>query len=233
MTDLEQQLTDHLRRRAAAATPRYDLEGIEQHTDLASLVDLDHRRSRAPTIRLLAIAACLLAVVALAAIVTAERQAVDTTDPSNSPTQTTTSEAAADGPTTLAKGEAIELVGGPSSGLGNQTLNIDAVEENGEVTGEFWVSEVVTRVDCAATDTDGIVSIGGEVTTGAPGFIEVGDLQALIIREGDPDSVSLYANDAGAESCNELLESIPDADALLDDPTAFVPVEDGYDIETG
>ena len=33
MTDLEQQLTDHLRRRAAAATPRYDLEGIEQGTD--------------------------------------------------------------------------------------------------------------------------------------------------------------------------------------------------------
>ena len=115
--------------------------------------------------------------------------------------------------------------------LGGQTLNIDAVEENGEVTGEFRVSEVVTRVDCADTDTDGIVSLGGEVTTGAPGFIEVGDLLALIIREGDPDSVSLYANDSGAESCTELLESIPDA--LLDDPTAFELLEDGNDIETG
>lgn len=46
MTGLEQQLTDHLRRRAAAATPRYDLEAIEQGTDLVSLVDLDDRRRR-------------------------------------------------------------------------------------------------------------------------------------------------------------------------------------------
>jgi len=204
---------------------------VKDRTDTGAALQRMPRRSRPPTIRLLAIAACLLAVVALAAIVTAERQAVDTTDPSNSPTQTTTAEAAADGPTTLAEGEDIELLGGAASGLGNQTLNIDAVEENGEVTGEFRVSEVVTRVDCAATDTDGIVILGGEVTTGAPGFINPGDLQALIIKEGDPDSVSLYANEAGAESCTELLESIPDA--LLDDPTAFVPVEDGYDIETG
>ena len=29
MTDLEQQLTDHLRERAAAATPHYDLEAVE------------------------------------------------------------------------------------------------------------------------------------------------------------------------------------------------------------
>ena len=64
------------------------------------------------------------------------------------------------------------------------------------------------------------------MTTGAPGFIEVGDLQALIIEEGDPDSVSLYANDSGAESCTELLESIPE------DPRPDVDVEDGYDIET-
>ena len=71
-----------------------------------------------------------------------------------------------DGPTTLAQGEDIELVG--EDGLGGQTLNIDAVEENGEVTGEFRVSEVVTRVDCADTVTDGIVIVGGEVTTGAP-----------------------------------------------------------------
>jgi hypothetical protein len=82
MTDLEQQLTDHLRRRAAAAAPRYDLEAIEQHSDLASLVDLDHRRSRPRTIGLLVMAACLLAVIALAAVVTRPPSESPTTEPS-------------------------------------------------------------------------------------------------------------------------------------------------------
>jgi len=45
------------------------------------------RRTRPPTIRLLAIAACLLAVVAVAAVVTSERQSVDTVPPSSSPTE--------------------------------------------------------------------------------------------------------------------------------------------------
>ena len=47
------------------------------------------RRPHPPTIRLLVIAACLLAVVALAAAFTADRQSVDTAVPSDSPTQTT------------------------------------------------------------------------------------------------------------------------------------------------
>ena len=159
-------------------------------------------------------------------------------DSSTTTTESTTTEAAVDGPTTLAQGEDIKLDGSP--GIGTQTLNIDAVEENGEVTGEFQHGEVVVRVDCADTDTDGIVILGGEVTTGAPGFIEVGDRQGLSIKEGDPDSVSLHGPDAGAESCTEYLESI-----VTDDPTGrpgtpsapptsgFVPVADGYDIETG
>lgn len=138
-------------------------------------------------------------------------------------------DAAADGPTTLAKGEDVELVGDPGSGLGNETLNITAEEDNGEVTGEFRISDNVIRVDCADTDTDDVVILGGEVT-GGPDFV-LEDLLALIIKEGDPDSVSLVGNDVGAESCTELLESIPDE--LLADESEFVPVEDGYDIETG
>ena len=59
----------------------------------------------------------------------------------------------------------------------------------------------------------------------------MGDLLALIIREGDPDSVALFANDVDAGSCTELLESITEDRS----PTTsdFVDVEDGYDIETG
>ena len=55
--------------------------------------------------------------------------------------------------------------------LGGQTLNIDAVEENGEVTGEFRITDDrVHRVECADTDTDGVVILGGEVTKGLDNF---------------------------------------------------------------
>ena len=85
------------------------------------------------------------------------------------------------------------------------------------------------RIDCADTHTDGVVILGGEATEG-PDFA-AGDLLALIIREGDPDSVALRANDSGAASCTGLLKSIPDD--LLTDDSNFVDVEDGSDIQTG
>ena len=141
----------------------------------------------------------------------------------------TTSEAAGDGSKTLATGEDVELVGGEGSGLGDQQLNINAVEENGKATGEFRVTHNVIRVDCADTDTDGLVILGGAVT-GGPDFAP-GDLVALIIREGDPDSVALRANDSGAASCTGLLKAIPDN--LLSNDSNFVDVQDGYDIQTG
>ena len=134
------------------------------------------------------------------------------------------------GPTTLAKGDDVELVGDVSSGgLGAQTLNINAQEENGKATGEFRVTENVIRVDCADTHADGLVILGGEVTEG-PDFA-AGDLVALIIREGDPDSVALRANDTRAATCAGLLKSIPDG--LLTNDNNFVDVADGYDIQTG
>ncbi len=83
-------------------------------------------------------------------------------------TSSTTSEAAGDGPVTLATGEDVELVGDVhSGGLGAQTLNIAAEEENGKATGEFRITDNVIRVDCADTDTDGVVILGGEVTGGS------------------------------------------------------------------
>ena len=57
-----------------------------------------------------------------------------------------------------------------------------------------------------------------------------GDLVALIIREGDPDSVALRANDTGAASCTGLLKAIPDH--LLTDDSNFADVQDGEDIQT-
>jgi hypothetical protein len=131
-----------------------------------------------------------------------------------------------DGPTTVAKGDDVELVG---EGLGAQTLNINAEEENGEVTGEFRVSENVIRVECADTDTDGVVILGGKATAGND--VAVGDLLVLIIREGDPDRVALHHNRFNAGSCSELLADLPD-DPVTGHDSDFVDVEAGSDIET-
>ena len=54
---------------------------------------------------------------------------------------------------------------------------------------------------------------------------------ALIIREGDPDSVALLTNDNDAGSCTELVESI--TDGQLTNDSNFDDVEAGHDIETG
>ena len=74
MTDLEQQLTDHLRERAAAATPHYDLEAVEAGLDHYAPVDLDERRRR----RLLAAAVVgAAAAVALVVAIAVVREAED------------------------------------------------------------------------------------------------------------------------------------------------------------
>ncbi len=123
----------------------------------------------------------------------------------------------------------MELVG--SDGIGGQTLNIAAEEEDGEVTGEVRFNEVVVTLQCADTATDGVIVLGGEVTTPDSDDPEMmGDLQALVIRVGDPDSVALVGNDNDAGTCAELLESIP-AEGTAD-PSNFSDVEAGSDIET-
>jgi hypothetical protein len=255
-------------------------EEVKERVDTEAALRRMPRRSRPPTIGLLAIAACLLAVVALAAVVMADRQSVDTVPPLGSPTtecpsttqpraitqgaqmknklaapvasaatailllgacsdddpSTATAEPA--GPTTLAHGEDIELVGGIESGLGNQNLDIDAVEENGEVTGEFRVTDQsgtqppnVFTVECARTDPeDDVVILGGSANDEGLDW-NGGFMMALIIVEGDPDSVALYPNES-ATSCNELLDSIPE-DPVTGHESGFVDVEDGSDIETG
>ncbi len=83
-------------------------------------------------------------------------------------------------------------------------------------------------LECADTDTDGVVILGGAATAG-PEVIE-GDLLALVIREGRPDRSRYLANVDIAGSCSEFLASIPDDQ--LTGARAFADVDDGYDIET-
>jgi hypothetical protein len=235
---------------------------VAEHADTETALGRMPRRSRPPTFRVVAIAACLLAVVALAAVIL-DRLAVETTGPSDSPTQTTdcltttrpraitpgepmktrftatvASAATAimllgacsdNGPTTLAEGDDVELVG--DDGLGARTLNISAEEEDGKVTGEFRNNDVVVKVECANTDTDGVVILSGEVTADPKAEVGVGERLALIIREGDPDSVALVPPNHGPRSCTEFLESIPER--YLTDDSNFVDVEPGEDITTG
>jgi hypothetical protein len=217
------------------------------------------RRWRRPNPWLVAVAACVLAALVLAAVA-ADRQSVDTKPPLGSPTtdcpnptypRTITPggqmrnrfaapvasaatailllSACDDGPTTIAKGEDVELVG-DSGDLGSQTLNIDVEEKDGKVTGEFRVTDNVFTVECVDTDTDGFVILGGVATSEGPD-VPKGDMVAMIIREGDPDSVALQANDIGAESCTDLLDSISDDE--LSNEANYNDVEAGSTIETG
>lgn len=69
MSDLEQQLTDHLARKAAAATPHYDLEAVQRDSTTTGLVELGERRGRRPlVIAAIGVAAAALLAVGLASV---------------------------------------------------------------------------------------------------------------------------------------------------------------------
>jgi hypothetical protein len=75
-----------------------------------------------------------------------------------------------------------------------ETLNLSAVEQDGEVTGELRFTdpsgEVMVSVECADTDTDGAMIRGGTVTESTDD--EISGLLALFIKEGDPDKVAVW-----------------------------------------
>ena len=88
MTDVEQLLTDHLRRRAAVPPPATTSKASSRAPDLGSLVDLDDHRPRRPTMRtIVVVAAAAAAVIAIAVVTILGR--VDGVDPSDKPTVST------------------------------------------------------------------------------------------------------------------------------------------------
>ncbi len=145
---------------------------------------------------------------------------------------TTTSE---DGTTTLAKGN-VRFVG--STDLGGQTMDITAVEQDGQVTGEARFSfGLILDLQCAEPDTDGLVILGGDVTAENGDAAAVGDRVAVIIREGEPDSALIWyelplpEGEVAAGSCREFLDSILHDQFTGDYP--LVDIAEGDDIETG
>jgi len=131
--------------------------------------------------------------------------------------------------TMLASGKDVELVG--DGGLGGLTLDISAEKKDGAVTGELHFSDpggaVVVGVECADTNTDGVVILGGTITESP--VAEMSGLVALFIKEGDPDSVTILLDGGENESCGDLLVNRHD---VLDDESVFVDVEAGSDIKT-
>ena len=125
-------------------------------------------------------------------------------DDSSSTTEssTTTTEAPEGGKTIVAEGF-VELVA--TADHGERPLSLYAVEEDGEVTGDFRMSGHRVIIECADTATDGVVILSGSVA--ASEDLRVDELLGLIVKEGGPDSVLLIGDDSGARSCTELLES--------------------------
>jgi hypothetical protein len=137
------------------------------------------------------------------------------------------------GRTTLAKGEGVGFVGG-APGLSDQTMDITAEEDDGEVTGEarFSPAGLTVALECADTDTDGLVIVGGAATADSSDGTPAGEWVAVVIHEGDPDRALVHfegEDDYG--SCRELLEAIPE-DIRNGDSSALADVTGG-DIETG
>jgi hypothetical protein len=134
MTDLEQQLTDHLRRRAAAATPRYDLEGIERASGLVSLVDLDDHRAprlgRRAIVGLVAVAAAA-AVVAIA-VVTIPSDTSTVSTPSDTSTVSISVLPPAGGPAFAAAIEAAGVLTSPSAEEVEQAMDDSLYRPTGQ-----------------------------------------------------------------------------------------------------
>jgi hypothetical protein len=219
-TDLERRLREALLQDAERA--RLVNPNEPRAVQLRPMSDDQHPHRSAPK---LVAAAAVVVVLALLVGALARRgdQTVDTTPLDTQPPVLPGR--------TLARGEDVEFVG--NEGFAAQTLSIEVEERNGEVTGVFSVSGiVVVRVECADTDTDGVVIVGGTVTEGSPDHVgDVGDLLSLTIREGDPDRVNI-GYDPSWGSCAELLETLPHTHGDFNE-SDFVAVEAGSDIETG
>ena len=223
---------------------RHIAENVDTEAGLRGLA----HRSYLPAVRLVAAAACLVVVVALVASGTSDRQSVEATGPSDTPTQPI------DGPMTLARG-VVQFVEAPVSegigtppdggldlpaggGLGGSTLDLLVQEQDGQVTGEGLFKDFVyvpgnprhdmtVEFECATSSAEDLI-LGGLVTASAGSDPDAGMWIVLLIREGDPDRAAFWW-DEDVSSCPEILEAVPQPRP----DNRFVEVADGHDIETG
>lgn len=240
-SDLEQRLREALHRDASRARLVNPDRPADRDT---SLVPALQHTPRSPQ-RVVAAAAAIALIATAGAVLlnnARDRDAEVTTSP--------------DLAGILARGAHVRIAAipgfeSPAVGLQGATLHVDAAEEDGEVTGEFRINDVVVAIHCAdARMSTGAQSngrdliLGGEVTRKPEDIatldevnVAVGDLVALIIRDlPEHQRVTLYhpsqlppehASDPG--ECGELVESVP----TNLDGGFFDVVADGHPIETG
>ena len=140
------------------------------------------------------------------------------------------------GSTTLAKGE-VNFVDSAPSSASDDGHHRRRTGRRGDRRGPVQPRRATLALQCADTDTDGLVILGGEATADAGDSATVGDRVAVIIREGDPDGAVLWyelplpEGEVAAGSCREFLDSIPHDQFTGDNPLA--DVAEGDDIETG
>jgi hypothetical protein len=222
---------------------------VAERTDTEAALRRMPHPSRRPAMRVVAVAACLVAVVIAAAVIeSSDRQSIHVTGPSDSSTQPV------DGPVTLARGDVqfVEAsvsggIGTPpdggldlpaGGGLGGSRLNVFVQEQDGQVTGQGLFKDFVyfpgnprhdmtVEFECASASTEDVI-LGGLVTASSGTDPAAGTWIALLIREGDPDRAAFWWDD-DVSSCREVLDAVPHPRPA----DRFVGVVHGDDIETG
>lgn len=133
-------------------------------------------------------------------------------------------------------------VGGPSAvsisgqvtfllgGVDEFTVGVDASAIGSSLSGSAAVSydggDVRIRFGCARLFDATTWMLAGEIEGATPGTVDVGTRTALIVREGSPQQVGLWFEDAPpAADCDAFVSAIP-ADAV-EDPASLSPVTDG------
>jgi len=235
----DQLIREHAERldRLAGPIDFSDVTSAARHTTTVALVDIEptlsqrEGRRRWPVIT--GVAAAVIAVVGGLVIATRIGESTGKIPADQPHSSTTTSETGDDGPRVLARGDDVHISGREVSGLtglDGETVNIDALEHDGAVTGEFRVGHVTVTIQCAGTRSIvGDLILGGVVTDNPDGIdkldgasVAVGDLIALIIRADSSPigrrvtlyNASLWYGPQGMDdvrSCNDLVESVPPA----------------------
>ena len=97
-----------------------------------------------------------------------------------------------------------------SSPEGDRTVEVDAVETDGDVGGTVTVDDDGGRwsidIRCSGT-VEGTLVLAGDVASGSP---KAGTHAALFVRQAEPDRVAVWFEDPPpAKTCEDFVAAIP------------------------
>jgi hypothetical protein len=245
MTDVEQLLTEHLRRRADAAVPHYDLEAVEQAADddmVVALIDVDDRRARR-TVRpafVVAVAAAAAALIAIAAVtIPSDKPKVST--PSDRSTVPSTVPAAGDSAAFDAAIAESGIMTTPSARDVAQAMDADLYKVDGgdvSATGNH-VSLLSCRAGAASTCGTGVAYVtraadgdvhGGLLGETGPTGLDVLDERYFVASNGSKawlvDAVTGKAGPLSVRSTPTTMDSPEQLLAIWGDTPQVVDARD-------